>query len=197
MIEPVGDRIANMQYIEFVNSHTDEIAKYVNDCFEQSKDFIRVKLLRKIREYLTPIPVHYEKKDDNHPYDCSGVIVECGNISLNQSVTSFLKNEYSGNKEATYISGMGWNYNTYEDELHYYTIEIAADIMFPAIRRYIDNQFSTTLSDEEFQDIQDACSEFDEIYDNCIANEFFFCYLAIDYVGISDMSLTTIIKKGK
>lgn len=188
----------NSKYIDYVTSHIDEIAEYVDKCFEESKDFTKAKLLRKIREYLTPLPIHYEERDDNNnPYDCSGIIVKSGYISLNQTVMEFLQNEFSGNKEATHISGMGWKYNTYEDELSYYTIEIASDIMFPAIRRFIENEFSVSLSEEEFQNIQESCGEFDEIYDNCIANEFFFCHPAIEFVGIGDIPLNSIIKKGK
>ena len=187
----------NSKYVDYVNSHIDEIAEYVNECFKQSKDFIRAKLIRQIRDYLSPIPIHYIEKDDNNPYDCSGALVEDGYISLNQTVTDFLQNEYSGNKEATYISGMGWSYNTYEDELHYYTIELAAEIMFPAIRRYIENGLNEVLSDDKFDTIKTSCGEFDEIYDNCIANEFFFCQPAIDFCGIGNIQLDNLIKKGR
>lgn len=187
----------NSKYIEYVNSHIEEIAEYVDEHFEQAKDFIKAKLICQIRKYLSPVPVHYVQKYDNNPYDCSGILVESEYISLNQTVKEFLHNEYSGNKEATYVSGMGWSYNTYEDELHYLTIDIAASIMFPAIRRYIENQFDVTLSDDEFENIQFSCRKFDEIYDNCMASEFFFGYPAIEFVGIENIQLDEIIKNEK
>lgn len=185
----------NNIYIEYINSNTESIANYVNSCFELSKDFLKVKLIRKIREYIDPLPIHYIKKFDGNPYDCSGIIVENGIINPNQTVKEFLENEYSGNKEATYISGMGWNYNTYGDELHYYTIELAADIMFPAIRRYIETTFSINLSEDDFERIKESCGEFDEIYDSCIASDFFSEYSAIEFVGIENIKLTKIIQK--
>lgn len=185
----------NSKYIDYVNSHVDEITAYVDKCFEQSKDFIKIKLIRLIRDYLSPIPIHYVIKNDYDPYDSSGILIEQGYVSLDQTVKEFLQNEYSGNKEATYTSGMGWDYNTYGHELHYETINIAADIMYSAICRYIEDQFHVSLSDEEIEDIHDSCEDFDRIYDNCIANEFFFGTPAVEFVGIENMLLKDIVKK--
>lgn len=185
----------NSKYIDYVNTHVEEIAAYVDECFEQSKDSIKEKLIRLVRDYLSPVPIHYVIKNDHNPYDSSGILVEQGYVSLDQTVKEFLQNEYSGNKEATYTSGMGWNYNTYEDELHYDTMDIASNIMFSAICKYIEDQFHVSLSDEEFEDIVDSCGDFDEIYDNCIANEFFFGTSAVEFVGIENMLLKDIIKE--
>lgn len=185
----------NSRYINFVNSHVDKIAAYVNECFKQSKDSIKEKLICLIRDFLSPVPIHYAIKDNHSSYDDSGILVEQGSVSLDQTIKEFLQNEYSGNKEATYSSGMGWNYNTYEDELHYDTMDIASNIMFPAICKYIEDHFHVSLSDEEFEDIVDSCGDFDEIYDNCIANEFFFGTPAVEFVGIENMLLKDIVKK--
>ncbi len=105
----------NSKCVEYVNSHVEEIAEYVNECFDQSKEFIKARLIRRIRDELTPTPVHYEIKYVYDPYDHSGILVEDGYISLEQTVGEFLENEYSGNKKATYESGRGWNYLTYGD----------------------------------------------------------------------------------
>lgn len=184
------------EYVEFVNSHTSEIAAYVNECFSLSKDYIRVKLIRKIKEYITPLPIHYVwQEDDWNPYDCSGKIVQEGLISLNQTVDEFLENEYSGNKEATYISGMGFSYNTYGDELHYDIIEIAYEIMICSIRRYIEQAFNILLTDEDLEDISIECREFDDIYDDCIASDFFSYESAVEFVGIGGMKLSELGKK--
>lgn len=185
----------NSRYIDYVNTHVDEIAVYVDECFEQSKDSIKEKLICLIRDYLSPVPIHYVIKNDHNPYDSSGILVEQGYVSLDQTVKEFLEDEYSGNKEATYTSGMGWNYNTYEYELHYKTINIAADIMFPAICRYIEDHFHVSLSDEEFEDIVDSCGDFDRIYDNCVATDFFFGTPAVEFVGIENMLLKDIVEK--
>ena len=61
------------KYIEYVDSNTENIANHVNSCFEETKDFIRAKLIRKIRGYITPPPVHYVWEYDGNSYDCSGV----------------------------------------------------------------------------------------------------------------------------
>ena len=183
------------KYIEYVNSNTEDIANYVNSCFEASKDFIRAKLIRKIREYITPTPTHYVWDLDDNPYDYSGEIIKDGLIDLNQTIKEFLENEYSGNKEPTFTSGMGWHYNTYEDELHYYTIELAGDIMLSAIRRCIETKFSVSISDDDLEQIKESCGEFDEIYDNCPATDFFWACLAVEFVGIENVKLSTIQMK--
>ena len=180
------------KYIEYVNSNTENIANYVNSSFEETKDFIRAKLIREIRGYITPPPAHYVWEYDGNPYDCSGIIVESGVINLNQTVKEFLENEYSGNHEATYTSGMGWNYNTYGDELSCDTLEIGCGIMLSAIRRCIETEFSITLSDDEFEQIKVSCGEFDPIYDNCFASDFFHAEFAIEFVGIENIKLADI-----
>lgn len=190
-----GKRMKNQEYVEYVNSHVEEIAAYVDMCFERSKEFIREKLMREIYKYLSPIPEHFIWKSDNDPYDHSGVLEEDGLVSLDQTIMEFLQKEYTGSKEATYISGMGWRYNTYEDDLSYYTLEMASNIMTPAIRRCIERQFDVTFADDEFEKIHDSCRDFDEIYDNCIANEFFFGSLAVEFAGIGNIKLIELIRK--
>ena len=180
------------KYIEYVNTNTENIANYVTSCFEASKDLIRAKLIKEIKEYITPPPTHYVWEYDDNPYDCSGEIIEDGVVNLNQTVKEFLENEYSGNQEPTFTSGMGWHYNNYEDELHYYTIELAADIMNSAIRRCIETKFSVSLSDDDLEQIKESCDEFDEIYENCTAFDFFCSCFAVEFVGIENMKLTDI-----
>lgn len=183
------------EYIEYVDSNTENIANYVNSCFEESKDFIRAKLIREIREYITPPPVHYVWEYDGNPYDCSGIIVESGVIDLNQTVKEFLENEYSGNQEATYTSGMGWHYKNYGDELSYCTLEIAGNIMHSAIQSFIEKEFGVKLSDDEFERIRESCGEFDPIYDNCFASDFFWAEFAIEFVSIENVKLTSLLEK--
>ena len=77
-----------------------------------------------------------------------------------------------------------------------YTLELAADIMLPAIRRCIEMEFSVNLSDDDFEQIKEDCNEFDAIYDNCIASDFFFGYPAIEFAGIENIKLKAIQKKG-
>ena len=96
------------RYANYVNSHVEEIARCVDARFEKNKIQIKSKMVEEIKSYLTPLPVHFEIKRDDNPFDRSGVLVEDGEVILNQTVMEFLQNEYTGNKTATYISGMGW-----------------------------------------------------------------------------------------
>ena len=189
----------NSKHVGYVNSHVDEIAEYVNECFEQSKEFIKAKLIRQIRDELSPIPVHYELKYVYDPYDHSGILVEDGYVSLDQTIGKFLENEYSGNREATYESGRGWNYPTYGEDIDrtQYTDEMAWNIMLSAIHRHIENHFGESLSDDELTDIRNSCDNFDEIYENCKAFDFFNGMGAVEFAGIENMLLKDIVRKGR
>lgn len=67
--------------------------------------------------------------------------------------------------------------------------------MLSAIRRCIETEFSITLSDDEFEQIKVSCGDFDEIYDNCIAFNFFGAEAAVEFVGIENVKLIDIQKK--
>ncbi|MGN0466865.1 MAG: hypothetical protein ACI4F9_11050 [Lachnospiraceae bacterium] len=182
-------------YSDYVNNNVELIAEEVNRQFEISKDWIKAKIIRKIREYLTPIPAHYEWEEDDCPYDHSGRIVKNGFVSLNQTIDEFLENEYSGNTEATYISGMGLQYNTFGNELSYYTIEIAGEIMYSSIGRHIEKHFNISLSDDELEAVRDKCGDFDRIYDICLATDFFCYEAAIEFTKIGNRKLYQVVKK--
>lgn len=180
-------------YTTFINSHTQEFALEVNRQFELSKNNIKEKLLSIIKTYIDPIPKHYKWEDDNwEPYDYSGIIVEDGLISLDQTVSEFLENEYSGNKDATYESECGWYYRRYGDELSYETSNIAYEIMMNAIKEFLEKSFTTTISEDELETIKESCNEFDEIYDSCIAYEFFSYEPAIEFVNIGNIKLSKL-----
>lgn len=183
------------QYANYVNSHVEEIAQHVDVRFEKNKAQIKSKIIEKIKGYITSLPVHFELERDDNPFDCSGVLVEDGDIDLNQTVVDFLQYEYTGNKTATYMSGMGWSYDTYEDELSYFTLEMAYEIMLSTIREYIELHFCVKLSDDEFEDIKIACNDFDDIYTICIAYEFCAPLEAIEFIGIGDVELNSLVNE--
>ena len=183
----------NSLYIEYINTHVEEIAEYVNSFFEKRKNFIRARLIREKRKFIESPIEHYVWKSDGNKYDHSGILVEDGYVSLDQTVTDFLENEYTGGKNATHMSGMGWSYPTYGDDLSYLTIELGSELMFAAIKNYLENSFSIVLSDQDFLKIQEECCDFDEIYDNCKASDFFSAELAIEFVGIGNLRLIDIM----
>ena len=115
---------------------------------------------------------------------------------MNQTVGHFLEKEYSGTKQATYISGMGWHYDTYGDNLQDWSLELAGTIMYSAIQECIEDEFSVVLSEDEFEQIKSDCCEFDEVYDNCLASDFFMASGAASFVGIENMKLVDILGEG-
>ncbi len=173
----------NQLIIEYVNSNIKNIAAYVNSCFESSKDSIKESIIKVLKDTLTPIPVHYVLNYRGSHTE----LIEDGIIDINQTVKVFLEDEYT---EEYRYSG----YVTYGDRLSEYTIQIAETIMFPAIRKCIEDHFKIQLSDEDFELIRDECGSFDEIYDICLASEFYFFEKAVNFVKIGDLKLKEIIK---
>lgn len=51
-------------HMEYVESHTEEISKYVDSCIEASKDLFRAKIVHELRKCLIPLPSHYEWRHD-------------------------------------------------------------------------------------------------------------------------------------
>lgn len=183
------------KYVEYATANAEDIGKIVNMQFEEAKGVIKAKLIEQIQVYLTPIPTHYKWEYDGCPYDYSGRLVENGTIDLDQTVSDFLESEYSGNTEATYVSRMGLRYNTYGDELSYETLNIACNIMLSSIHKQLEKHFEEKISTELFSEIREECDDFDDIYDNCLAFEFFSYEPAIEFAGIGNIKLSQIINK--
>ncbi len=184
------------KYADYVNANSKLIAEYVDDCFEESKNDIKLMMLSKIKTYLTPIPIHYELDYDDYewnPYDHSGVLKPNGYIDLNQTISNFLKEEYSGQREPTFVSCCGWRYNTYDDELNWHLRDMVMGIMYSAIRHCLEFVFDIQISDDEFWDIKD-CDYFEDVEEECLAADVFFsCESMIEFTGIGDMLLSDVI----
>lgn len=182
------------KYITYIDENVEQLAVFVNELFEKRKDEIRQKLIDIITGYLDPIPTHYEWYYDGCPYDFSGDIKEAGEVSLDQTVIEFLENEYTGGKTPTFTSGRGWNYDTYSDSLRYDTMDMGYDIMLKTVQRELEKHFGVSLTDKDMNDITFA-RDFDDIYDECLASEFFFPEFVVEYVGINDIKLSDLVKK--
>lgn len=178
--------------IEYVEHNAKKIALQINEDFERQKDKIREELMTIIENWLSPIPIHYEWEDDGCPYDSSGIIVVDGLITLDQTISEFLANEYTGYCEATYMSGQGFNYETFGEKLSYETLRIGFDIMICTIKRCLETHFKIKLTEEDLREIQSSCNEFDDIYDECFTSYFFWYETAIEFAGIGNIKLNEI-----
>ena len=67
--------------------------------------------------------------------------------------------------------------------------------MHSAIQSFIEKEFGVKLSDDEFERIRESCGEFDPIYDNCFASDFFWAEFAIEFVSIENVKLTSLLEK--
>lgn len=184
------------QCIDYIKQNEDEIAEYVNSLFLAQKDVIREQLLESLAAMLNPIPTHYEWRSNDCPYDYSGELYEDGKVSLEQTVSEFLESEYTGASRATYVSHYGLSYNTYGDSLSNDTLEIGCSIMTDGIKDFVQRNAGIPcerFSREEFFDIKTECNEFDPIYDECRASDFFWATAAVEFAGIDKMTLKEVL----
>lgn len=184
------------QCIDYIKQNEDEIAEYVNSLFLAQKDVIREQLLESLAAMLNPIPTHYEWRSNDCPYDYSGELYEDGKVSLEQTVSEFLESEYTGASRATYVSHYGLSYNTYGDSLSDNTLEIGCSIMTDGIKDFVQRNAGIPcerFSREEFFDIKTECNEFDPIYDECRASDFFWATAAVEFAGIDKMTLKEVL----
>jgi len=175
------------RYSNYIEEHAEEIINKVNSQFELSKEFIRAKFLHYIKQYLKPIPEHFEWYDDGCPYDHSGELIQTGYINLNQTISEFLENEYTGDKEPTYESGWGFRYLTYGDDLSQLAMEIGETIMQNTMQQILEEAFNKTISEDLFTEIMDISH--DTIYDECLAGDFFFYEVAVEFTNIGHLRL--------
>ena len=107
-----------------------------------------------------------------------------------------LESEYTGASRATYVSHYGLSYNTYGDSLSDDTLEIGCSIMTDGIKDFIQRNAGIPcerFSREEFFDIKTECNEFDPIYDECRASDFFWATAAVEFAGIDKMTLKEVL----
>ena len=179
--------------IKYLKKNTLTVATLVNNCFNERKDGMRKYFMEEIKSELLGNTVHYVWKRGNCPWDDSGELVQDGNIDLQQTVNSFMENEYTGAWEATYESGHGMRYLTYGDAFSYTTLEIGETIMCTTIKNHLEDIFHIELTKEEWDDIIDECH--DRIYDECLASDFFWCKEAMEFVNIGEMTLDDLLEE--
>lgn len=180
-------------YLNYINSHMADIAKYTDNYFERLKDYIYRELKSEIISYITPVPTHYEWEWDGCPWDNSGQLREEGKISLDQTVEQFLMEEYTGNKIASYCSGCGFFWLKYKDILEYKVRELSVVLMVKAIKEYLEKEFSCVLSRQDMDDLWDITDCWNDIYDYSMLLTFDIDTEAVKFVGLDTVKLYSLI----
>lgn len=180
------------QYAEYVNSHTEEIAKKVTDAFEEQQEFLKASVLSYVKEhYLTPLPAHKEWIDTE---GCGELLADFGLISINQTLGEFL-NEYTGKSTPVTKSKNDLYWEDYGDALSEdYVIDLGKNLMMSVIRKELEEKFGT-VSDKEFEELKNASDMFDDIFDFTPPYEFNCAENALEYLGIADIPLRQLVDK--
>lgn len=183
-----------IEYLKYIDSHVEEISSQVNTAFLQKKEKIREDIISLIVSVFgddKSVP-HYEWQRGDVPWDYSGELYKAGKINLNQTIAEFLDDEYTGNWIPTFQSGHGMRFATYEDSLSEETLNIGCSIMLDVIQHCVENEFHITFTPDEFEDFRIE-GDFDSVYDNCLANEFFSALGAVRYVGLENVTLKDLL----
>ena len=104
------------KYLGYIEDSLDEVAEKVTRIFDERKKGLAATLCGMLRDAAS-CATHYEWRRGDCPYDTSGELKDCGDIDLNISIADFLEEEYTGGTKATYVSGHGFSYETYQDSL--------------------------------------------------------------------------------
>lgn len=180
------------KYAEYIKEHAKEIGEKVDARIFDLEDEIKEEIFDEIRDYLMPLPDHYEWRHDGCPYDFSGEIFEDGFVSLDQTIQNFLENEYTGRWRPTYSSGRGLAYDVYGDDLSYLTREIAGRIFNDTTKKVLEDAFAEEISEDLFDEIM--CFHRDKIYYNSYVSSLFFDWEgAVEYLGIGNVKLSDLI----
>ena len=180
-------------YVDYVNSHIKEISKDVDIEFNNQKSKLKRITLKKIKTCLNNAHYEWKMNFEDNPYDYSGVIEENGNISLNQTISQFFENEFTGNRTATYENYHGWNYDTYEKQFSDFSFEIAFNIMRNVIKNCIEKHFNVIISNNNLDDIQMECNCFDDIYSTSMTCDFFSASAFVEFLEIDKIKLKDIV----
>lgn len=177
------------KYIDYINSNTEEVAEYINQCFEKEKENIKEKFIEAIKDNISEDTEHYIVKPNKRNYNSPGILKQDGTINMDQTIEDFFE-EYSGNNRPK-----NGYFETYEDSYQSFTIEIATGLMWSSVRKYIKEKFSVEISDDDLFKIDSGCWSFNDLYDNSVAIEFFSPSFVAEYIGIRHKTLTEFKKE--
>lgn len=182
-----------MDIYEYIVQNLGDIIKYINSQLPDMHSYIANRVLGEIRSYLSPLPKHYRWEiDEAVTWDRSGRIEQDGLISLNQTVKTFLEEEYTGNSLATYESGRGLDYLTYIDKLDDFIRDLGVELKRALTARYIENNTGIVLEDKDYTTVSDCISDNDD-FDEDLDIDFFDCTDVMRVLGISDVLLGDLV----
>ena len=182
-----------MNIYNYIVQNLGDIIKYINSQLPDMHSYIAKRVLGEIRSYLSPLPTHYRWEiDEAVTWDRSGRIEQDGLISLNQTVITFLEEEYTGNSIATYESGRGLDYMTYRDKLDDFVRYLGAELKIALTARYIENNTGIVLEDKDYTTVSDCISDNDD-FDEDLDIDFFFCLHVMRILGINDVLLGDLV----
>ena len=171
------DVYVDEKYWEVISSNEDRIIKEINAECDLHKDEI-ISLVKKIirRYFGDGMPDHYEWRDDGCTYDISGYIVKTDKVNSNTTIKDFLENEYTGDREPTYESGMGFYHTRYCDglddnsEIRSFIYELAYNVL----KRILLEEFpNDSISNDVINEILYGITEDDcNIYINSYIYDF-------------------------
>jgi len=118
-------------------------------------------------------------------WDHSGRLINVDDsLDLNdyENFGDFLENEYTGDSIASFTSGCGLYYTTYDEPLEYLTLEWLDTLVEPIINDLIKNrnkylmEWITVEKKDIITNLEDIDSIIEEIYDDDLMADFIYTY---------------------
>ena len=184
-------------YTDYICGNVLSVAERINMYFDDHEEEIRKRLLDIVRNTVMCHPEHYDwvsKHTDRRGY--GGRLVENGQISLDQTLNSFLT-EYTGGHNLMYRNIKEIVWDTYGDELSGEFDNVGRLALLAALKEILNEQFNASLADNMVEDIYIYCPDGDEVFDNCKAAEFFSAGDVVETYDIGDMLLSDIVLQQK
>lgn len=166
---------------KYIYSNLDMFRNKLNDAFNNSKELLKLEVIKLVQNIFKNYkPIHYKWyiDDSGYIYDWSGDIRKVGDINTNKTtLIQFLEDEYTGNWIATYESGHGRLWETWDD----YLINDTLAIGYTIYRKTICDLLPVELTDNEFEYIYETVADrelyFESPYCHCFSPSMLLSYI--------------------
>ena len=162
-------------YASYVKSHAVDIGAFVNEYFTDSKEYVRARLYKKLKE------VYAGRAAETNLTEDRSVIEQ---IALDYAGTTIQQKDGSTDADVSAESIRC---------LNIFTSELGTEVMTSAVMTYIEEHFEIELDDNDFDKICEDCDNFREIEKNCIASDFRNCINAVRFAGLGDCRMAELI----
>ena len=182
--------------VDYYYTNSDGLIYLINQQKDSYAKDLHNKIISILEDWLIPFAVHY----DLETFDPTSFIAEPsqtsivtnGIISTNQTINSFLTNEYTGdtfpvNQEIlnTVTTNTDYTFPTYGSDLNEHLDHYCFDFLYDFLFTHFSTHFNCDIDEATFDSISESCYYFDYIRDNSFLAKSLYCSSALKLCGLS------------